>query len=194
MFSSSSRHWLTQTAALLIPMCLSGHALADKVNFDGTVIAGTCAIKINGVSATNSGTSTINLSLPAVASSLLSASGSTAGSADFSVELAGCNATGSTFNTKLLPNSSADVDINGTLKILTGGASNVALQLQSAPTVGGSYSPITLTGSGTTIAGTLTGSSGSKSGVLPLRVVYYATGAATVGKVNASMNILVDYQ
>lgn len=193
MFSSSSRHWLTQTAALLIPMCLSGHALADKVNFDGTVIAGTCAIKINGVSANNSGTSTINLSLPAVDSSLLPRSGSTAGSADFSVELSGCNATGSTFNTKLLPNSSADVDTNGTLKILSGGAGNVALQLQSA-TVPGSYSPIILSGSGTTITSTLTGNSGSKSGVLPLRVVYYATGAASVGKVNASMNILVDYQ
>lgn len=155
----------------------------NTVTFQGEVTSETCSVTINGNSA-----KPIVL-LPTVNASALAASGSVAGQATFDVGVTGCTgnaATATTINSVFAGNS---VSTAGNLSNVaaTNAATNVEVQiLDTASKV------IDFT-SGFTGAGDLSLKAGEKSASATYTAQYYATGVATAGAVEATMQYAVSY-
>lgn len=155
------------------------------INFIGKVVAQTCNASVNGTDAATAATVT----LPTVATNVLSAQGKVAGQTAFNMSLTGC-ATGATgSNTvKAFFEQGATVDTNGRLINQTsGGASNVVLELMDG------------TGNTAIKAGDASQNTGnyvpiaSGAASLPYGVRYYATGTATAGAVTSSVTYSLIY-
>ncbi|KIP74025.1 MULTISPECIES: fimbrial protein [Vibrio] len=156
-------------------------ASANTITFQGEVTDETCTVSVNGENA-----SPVVL-LETVPKSALASSGDTAGATEFEVSISGC-----TGNAAGVPNISTvfvgnQVTGNGNLGN-TGSATNVELQI------------LDTTGSTIDLKGGFKGSndlalaSGEQANSATYKAQYYATGAATAGTVNASLQYAVSYQ
>jgi len=157
-------------------------AVDGTINFTGAITASTC--KINGGAAP----ATIAVTLPTVATTSLVSVGAVAGRTPFSIALTAC--TGQTKATTYFePGLTTSTD--GNLKIATGGATGVELQLlnndatDSVINVANAY--------GAQNSDQLTLAAGA--GTLNYYVQYYATSAAvTAGAANSSVQFTMIYQ
>lgn len=99
------------------------------VNFSGKLVNQTCNVSVNG------GGNNATVTIPAVQSSTLTASGNTAGTTLFTIKIANCNtpSVNGSGSVKAFFEQGPNVDSNGrlinTLSEEAGGATNVALQL-----------------------------------------------------------------
>ncbi|MET2950084.1 fimbrial protein [Vibrio owensii] len=156
-------------------------ASANTITFQGEVTDETCTVAVNGESA-----SPVVL-LETVSKSQLTNNGDTAGGADFDISISGC-----TGDVAGVPNISTvfvgnQVTGNGNLGN-TGSATNVEIQILDT-----SGSAIDLTG-GFKGSNDLALAAGETSSTATYSAQYYATGAATAGTVNASLQYAVSYQ
>jgi major type 1 subunit fimbrin (pilin) len=169
----------------IVGLCLfTSSVLAESANtitFQGEVTDETCTVSVNGENA-----SPVVL-LETVPKSALANSGDTAGATEFEVSISGC-----TGNAAGVPNISTvfvgnQVTSNGNLGN-TGSATNVELQI------------LDTTGSTIDLKDGFKGSndlalaSGEQANSATYKAQYYATGAATAGTVNASLQYAVSYQ
>lgn len=173
----------TSLAALLITALGSTAAMAasdNTITFQGEVTDETCSIAING-----NGARPVIL-MPTVSSSELSQSGETAGPVTFDIGLTGC--TGSATETKISTVFVGNqVTSNGNLGN-TGTAENVEVQILDT-----ANKEINLT-SGFTGEGDLTLPADSTEASSTYTAQYFASGAATAGSVEASLQYAVSYQ
>jgi len=166
--------------AALVPQTAS--AVDGTINFTGAITASTC--KINGGAAP----ATLAVTLPTVANTSLVSVGAVAGRTPFSIALSAC--TGQTKATTYFePGLTTSTD--GNLKVATGGATGVELQLlnndatDSVINVANAY--------GAQNSGQITLTTGA--GTLNYYVQYYATSATvTAGAANSSVQFTMIYQ
>ncbi|MGK3143616.1 fimbrial protein [Pantoea sp. C2G6] len=155
----------------------------NTVTFQGEVTSETCSVTINGNSV-----KPIVL-LPSVNASELAASGNTAGQATFDIGVTGCTGTtenATTISSVFVGNS---VSTAGNLSNVaaTDAASNVEVQiLDTASKTIDFTSPFNG-------AGDLSLKAGDTSASATYTAQYYATGAATAGAVEATMQYAVSY-
>ncbi|CAH6636820.1 MULTISPECIES: fimbrial protein [Pseudocitrobacter] len=157
-------------------------ALSDNtITFQGEVTDETCSVAINGNQATPV------VLLPTVSSSDLAASGDTAGPVTFDIGLTGC--TGDTTNATKISTVFVgnQVTTNGNLGN-TGTAANVEVQILDTK-----GTEINLT-NGFTGTGDLTLAAGEKEASATYTAQYYASGKATAGTVESTMQYAVSYQ
>lgn len=151
------------------------------ITFNGGVVASTCAVTLNGVSA--SGTVTMS----DVALSLLTTPGNTAGKTNFTLNLTGCT----TVTLKTLVNaffeSGAGVDVTSGNLINTGTATNVDIQLLVADTM-----VQIIPGSSTQAQPTSISIPGG-TGTLAYVAQYISTGTATAGTIVSSVTYSLVY-
>lgn len=181
MNAKNNPHRLTLIVSSLLFSASTLAASDNTINFQGEVYDETCSIAVNGNAATPV------VLMPTVSQSALANSGDAAGQTSFTVGLSGC--TGSTtasteVSTVFIGNN---VTANGNLHN-TGSAKNVEIQL-----VDSKNAVIDLTG-GYTGNGDLTLAANETEASANYIAQYYATGAATAGTVEASMQYAVTYQ
>ncbi|KQR76412.1 fimbrial protein [Burkholderia sp. Leaf177] len=174
------------TIATLALASTGANASDGTITFTGAVTDTTCSIDAKAVGAADK-----NVTLPSVTNSTLGAKGSTAGTtaaADLTFALSGCST-----ETKAVARFENGPTINQTTGYLENqapaGAENVQVRLLNA-----SHLPINVvTGENNDIAGN---GSTIVSGNADLKYFaeYYATGKATAGPVNTSVQYTVDYQ
>jgi len=157
-------------------------AVDGTINFTGAITASTC--KINGGAAP----ATIAVTLPTVATTSLVSVGAVAGRTPFSIALTAC--TGQTKATTYFePGLTTSTD--GNLKIASGGASGVELQLLNNDATNSVINVANAYGAQNSNQITLT----SGAGTLNYYVQYYATSAAvTAGAANSSVQFTMVYQ
>lgn len=167
-------------ASLTVMSSLTMAASENTITFQGEVTDETCSVTVNGNDA-----SPVVL-LPTVSASTLSTPGDTAGQTTFEVGVTGCTGseTGVTISTVFVGNQ---VTVDGNLGN-TGSATNVDIQV-----VDTADTPINFTG-GFNGGGDLSLEAGETSASAIYAVQYYATGAATAGTVQASLQYAVSYQ
>ncbi len=156
----------------------AAEASDGTINFTGNIASQTCTVSVNG------GGSTATVTLPKVASSILSTSGQTAGNTRFTMALSNCSAT--TGDVYAYFEQGANVNADGRLTN-TGTATNVDLQLLDS-------------GNGVLNAGSTEQTTSPKTvaltagaGTLTYSAQYYATGAATAGTVLSAVNYSINY-
>lgn len=161
----------------------------DTVTFYGEVADTTCNVTVNGASGA------VTVQLPTVAATALASSGAVTGTTPFNFTVNGCQAaTGATstqVGMRLISTSTAN---SGNLLNVaaTNPASNVVVQLLDNGTGGpktidfslGEYTSILQT-KPTSAAGSLT---------FPFSAQYYATAAATAGKVQSQVQYALTYK
>jgi len=168
------------TGALLV----SANAMAvsdNTISFQGEVTDETCSVAING------NQTTPVVLLPTVSSTDLAASGDTAGPVTFDIGLTGCTgdaANETKISTVFVGNQ---VTTNGNLGN-TGTAGNVEVQLLDTTGV-----EINLT-DGFTGDGDLKLAAGASEASASYTAQYYASGKATAGTVEATLQYAVSYQ
>jgi len=155
----------------------------NTVTFQGEVTSETCSVTINGNSA-----KPIVL-LPTVNASALAAAGSTAGQATFDIGVTGCtgNATAATTINSVFTGNSVSTAGNLSNVASTDAATNVEVQILDTASKAIDFT------SGFTGAGDLTLAAGAKSATATYTAQYYATGEATAGAVEATMQYAVSY-
>lgn len=157
----------------------SASAADGTINITGTVNSSTC--KING---TNS-PATINVALPTVSTTSLSAAGAVAGRTAFALNLTNC---GSLTKAQTFFEPGPTIMADGNLKNASGTATGVEVQLLNSD-----FSTINLAGTSTTQASqqtTLTTGAGN----LNYYAQYFATAAAGAGTVSTSVQFTMLYQ
>ncbi|CAI1142538.1 fimbrial protein [Serratia sp. OLHL2] len=156
-------------------------ASAGTINFNGTVTATTCDVKLDGDSGI--------VTLPTVSDSQLSVMSWTAGRTAFQLSLQNCQ--GALKSAAAFFEAGPSVDSAGRLRNLSGTAKNVVLQLREGS---GSYSPI-VAGSPSQIANATYYTIPSTGiATLPYVVEYYAMGAATAGTVVSNVVYTLQYK
>ena len=179
------------TGSVLGLASLGAHAADGTMTFTGTITDTTCSI--NGMA---SGTpADVAVTLPTVSASTLASAGSVAGTSSptqMVLALTGCSGT-ATKAVATFENGPTVDQTTGNLSNQTaagsGGAKNVQVRLLNA-----SLLPIDITtGSNNDIANNGTAISGG-TGNLKYFAQYYATGAATAGAVNTSVQYTMQYQ
>lgn len=161
-------------------LAFSPLALADggTITFNGAVNTNTCDISVHG-----SGNATTTIPVTSAVTADLAATGDTAEPTPFTIAFTNCPTTGQTAPTGLTVDwSGANVNAAGRLNNTTGGATNVDFQL-----LDDTSTAINLNSDNQTA----TISSGSAT--LSYTVQYYATGAATAGNMDSSVDYTVTY-
>ncbi|NOL49180.1 fimbrial protein [Pelistega europaea] len=160
---------------------LSQTALASDglLTVNGTVVGSTCTI--------NNGTKDITVTLLPVGASSLAASGATAGTQAFKIELTGCPADKTV--KAIFAGNSTQVDANGLLnnQATTGNATNVAIELLDQD----GLTPIKVNDANTSVQSTTVV---DQKATLTYYARYHATGVATSGSVNATADYTIVYQ
>ncbi|MDO6168690.1 fimbrial protein [Enterobacter hormaechei] len=174
-------------AALIVSGSSAIAASTGTILFKGEVKPTTCDITINGAK------SPATVILPAVDQTLLDAVGKTASEADFKIELSSCQGTTTSTSAAAFFDAGSTVDFN-TYRLkntLTTGqpATNVQLELRDGETGNMIEAGQTSQSTGTTKIALANGAA-----KLPYRVVYYATGAATPGPLESSVNFTINYE
>ncbi|WP_438866576.1 fimbrial protein [Pseudomonas sp. L1(2025)] len=165
------------------------NATDGSVNFNGSVIAETCLIAVNGMVSPLPG----GVTLPTVSTARLATAAQVQGATGFQIRVAGCTGPANTVATFF--ESSATVDaVSGNLKNTTGTAQNVQLQLLDVVTGLPIKAGDTAQKSNNTRSTLVPGSSGNSSAVMNYGVQYYATGATTPGSVVGQVTYNLDYQ
>lgn len=169
--------------SLVVLASISSTALAasdNVITFQGEVTDETCALTVNGENA-----SPIVL-LPTVTASDLDASGKVAGETSFEIGVSGCtgNAAGVTISTVFVGNQ---VTTEGNLGN-TGTAGNVDIQVLAKD------STVINFANGFKGTGDLKLGANETSATATYKAQYYATGKATVGTVQATLQYAVSYQ
>ncbi|SFS17317.1 major type 1 subunit fimbrin (pilin) [Dyella sp. OK004] len=157
----------------------SASAADGTINITGTVNASTC--KING----GASPATINVALPTVSTTSLSAAGAVAGRTAFALNLTNC---GSLTKAQTFFEPGPTIMADGNLKNASGTATGVEVQLLNSD-----FSNINLAGTSTTQASqqtTLTTGAGN----LNYYAQYFATAAAGAGTVSTSVQFTMLYQ
>lgn len=159
------------------------------VKFEGEVVDQTCKVVVGTALSNNYQTVT----LPKVAETSLATKGDKAGTTPFSINLEGCKATSTTQMVKaqfvLSPN--VDVDNEYTLKntATTTPATNVNLQLANIDA-----SKVIAIGNPADDNVEATNLNNQETGTLRYNVQYYATNAATAGKVASEVEYNIVYE
>ncbi|CAM3696434.1 fimbrial protein [Rahnella victoriana] len=159
-------------------------ALSDNtITFQGEVTAETCSVTINGNSAKPL------VLLPSVNTSALAASGSTAGQATFDIGVTGCTGSADAATTVSSVFAGNSVSTAGNLSNVatTDAATNVEVQILDTKS-----QPIDFT-STFTADGDLTLAAGETASSATYTAQYYATGVATAGAVESTMQYAVSY-
>ena len=165
---------------------LGAHAADGTITINGTVTDTTCSINGNTAGSDTSKT----ITLPTVTASSLAAMGATAGTsqpADLEFKLTGCT-TGTKAIASFENGPNVDQD-TGNLTNNGGTAANVQVQL-----LNGSMQPINITTNSNNQLETNGGAITSGAADLKYFARYYATGAATAGSVNTSVQFSMQYQ
>jgi major type 1 subunit fimbrin (pilin) len=160
----------------------AAHAVDGTINFTGAITASTC--KINGAVAP----ATIAVTLPTVASTSLASVAATGGRTPFSIALSAC--TGQTKATTYFePGLTTSAD--GNLKVATGGATNVELQLLNNDSTNSVINVAAASAAQNSAQLTLT----AGAGTLNYYVQYYATAIPVgAGAANSSVQFSMIYQ
>jgi major type 1 subunit fimbrin (pilin) len=174
---------LALTLAILSP--LSALAADGTITFQGSITNGTCAVSTSG------GSSNMTVTMPNTPSSALAKAGATSQNINFNINLSKCSA--DMFNNVSAYFESPNTNpATGNLKntILTGGASNVEVQLLDR-----SSSPINLLFSPEEQHSTssVTNSIINGAAVMSYNARYIATGMSKPGPINTSTNYTVVY-
>lgn len=173
---------LIAALALIGAAASQGAFAADgTITFTGKITAQTCTISGNG------GGPNFTVALPTVSASTLATSGATAGRSPFNIALTNCTPDTGTVHTFFEQGPTIDT-VTGYLKLDTGGATNVEIQLQNSD-----FSNIALNqpDSG---QNSKTASIQSGSATLNYYAQYVATGKAGAGAANSSVMYTMSYQ
>jgi major type 1 subunit fimbrin (pilin) len=169
---------------------LAATAADGTINITGTVTSGTCKV--------TSGTGTpptITVALPSVQASALTASGQVAARTAFNIAVTGCGSGVTKATTYFEPGPTVDTATGNLLNATgTGAATNVEVQLLNGN--GGTqtaFSPVVL-GAAQASENSSTYTLASGAATLNYYAQYYATGAATAGTVNSSVQFTMIYQ
>jgi major type 1 subunit fimbrin (pilin) len=175
---------LAFASVLSVLFASQAFAFSDNtVTFQGEVTAETCSVTINGNSAKPL------VLLPSVNVSALSAPGSTAGQATFDIGVTGCkgSANTSTIVSSVFAGNSVSTAGNLSNVAATDAATNVEVQILDTKS-----KPIDFT-STFKADGDLTLVSGETASSATYTAQYYATGTATAGAVESTMQYAVSY-
>lgn len=156
---------------------------SGTITITGKVMNSTCNVTGNG------GSSDFTVALPPVAATALNGAGVTAGQQKFSLNLSGCPTTpsGIKVGTQFYSSSANNGQLSNTVG--PGYAGNVAVQLLDS-----SNNPITVGGSATGAAVTDQTTLSGASATLAYTAQYYATGTATAGSVQTTVQYVINYQ
>lgn len=175
--------------AVLVAATATSAAMASDgtINFNGELLADTCQVAVNGAA----GSAGTTVTLPTISTASLTSAGNVAGQTGFIIELSKCSATLKTARAFFESGGSVD-PISGTLKNLTGTATNAVLQLVDASN--GKAIKAGDTGQ-TTSTSAINIDSATQSASLPYSVQYYAKGgAAGPGTVISNVTYSINYQ
>lgn len=175
----------------LVPVVISAalmtnaaNAADGSINFNGSLMAQTCTITVEGKISPAAATVT----LPTVSTSLLNAPGKTAGRTNFEIELSNC--LGAATNAVAYFEIGDDVDSASGQLYNRGDAANVRLQLRDNTVAGG----VIKAGDSSQLTSSTRVPISSGSAVLPYAVEYIATGVAIAGNVTSSVTYSINYQ
>ncbi|UTH74787.1 fimbrial protein [Chromobacterium sp. IIBBL 290-4] len=167
--------------AALIGLGVSSAAMASDglITITGKIAAQTCTI--TGTTGTN-----VSVPLPTVGASALTTSGATAGATPFNIRLTSCPSGLNNAQTRFEVGSTIDSQTGNLLNAVgTGNATNVEVQVLNS-----SFAPINLSSN----VGSQSVSINNGTATLNYYAQYYATGAATAGLVNSSVQYSMTYQ
>ncbi|WP_329742282.1 fimbrial protein [Dyella sp. A6] len=153
------------------------------ITFNGLVVANTCTVNANG-----SGSTGGTVTLPTVYTSSLAAAGATAGDTAFNISVSGCDKNLSNVTTYW---SGTNVNTNGRLTNLAS-SNNVDVQLLNSGDT--SSDVINLNGAQGSQNSKTVNLDSTGAATLNYYARYYATAAATSGKVNTSVSFTMVYQ
>lgn len=154
-------------------------AVDGTINITGTINSSTC--KING----GNSPATVNVTLPTVSTTSLTAAGQTAGRTAFALALSGC---GSLTKAQTYFEPGPTIMADGNLKNSSGTATGVEVQLLNSD-----FSSINLAGAaGSQASQQATLASGA--GTLNYYAQYFATAAAGAGTVSTTVQFTMLYQ
>jgi major type 1 subunit fimbrin (pilin) len=175
----------TLVAAVLGLAAAGAHASDGTITFNGALTATTCTINGNGTNAKD-----FTVTLPTVSTSNLTAAGQTAGSTGFNIALTACSPVTATSKAAVFYEAGATTDLsdNGLLRVDTGGAQNVKLQLLNAD------GSAIKAGFSRDLQNSKPADLSSGAATLYYMVQYYAKGATTAGAANSSVVYSIDYQ
>lgn len=161
-------------------------AVDGVITVTGSVVAQTCTVDGNAFGTSDA----VSVKLPLVLAPVLSTSGNVANKTGFSLVVANCDSSLSTVQAFF---SGSNINPDGNLKNATGAgnASNVEVQLLNANSVVMPLNNGTANGQNSLVTN-LTGTS-TKGATLNFFAQYYATGAATAGAVNTSVQFTMNY-
>ncbi|KUM02566.1 type 1 fimbrial protein [Chromobacterium subtsugae] len=170
------------TAALIgLGLYSTGAMAADgTITVNGNVVAQTCTVSGNGASAN------VTVTLPTVGASALASQGQTAGATPFTIRLSSCPSGLNNAQTRFEVGPNVN-SVSGNLLNAVGKtyASNVEVQL-----LNNSFTAINLNNN----ANSQIVSINNGSATMNYYAQYYATGAATAGSVNSSVQYSMTYQ
>ncbi|MBC3231255.1 MULTISPECIES: fimbrial protein [Serratia] len=159
-------------------------ASTGTITFNGELTANTCDVIVDGQAAD------ATVVLPTIGTNLLDAATKTAGETGFVMALNNCSGTLQTASAFFEAGASVD-QVTGRLKNLTGGATNVSLQLLDASS---SSRSVIQAGNQNQVTNTAYVDISSGSANLPYAVRYYAEGATTPGTVVSNVVYSIQYQ
>lgn len=160
-------------------LAVQGGSPDGTITINGLVVANSCVVNANGT-----GTNNATVTLPTVYTGALSAAGNVAGKTGFSISVSGCDPNLSNVSTYW---SGANVQTDGNLKN-TAATNNVEVQLLNA---GGTA--MTLNGAQGSQGSQVVSLSGGAA-TLNYSAQYYATAAATPGRVGSTVSFTLVYQ
>lgn len=178
-------NYKARALAVLVAATATSAALASDgtINFNGELVSETCKISVNGTGA--SGTV---VTLPTLSTSVLAATGQTAGQTRFNIQLSECSAALKTAAAYF--ESGVTVETNGNLRN-SGDATKVQLQLVDANNgrviKAGDTAQVTSTSR-------IDIDPASFTAELPYAVQYFAEAATTPGTVVGSVTYSINYQ
>ncbi|WP_196061644.1 MULTISPECIES: fimbrial protein [unclassified Serratia (in: enterobacteria)] len=159
-------------------------ASTGTITFNGELTATTCDVVVDGQAAD------ATVVLPTIGTNLLQTAGTTRGDTGFVMALNNCSGTLQTASAFFEAGSSVD-QVTGRLKNMTGGATNVSLQLLD----GSSTSPAVIqAGNQNQVTNTTYKDISSGSASLPYIVRYYAEAPTTAGTVVSNVVYSIQYQ
>lgn len=185
--------WLLGLTGVCLLLGASPLIASDgTINITGSVTAGTCVVSGSGTGSAKS----IAVALPAVQTSALTASGEVAARTSFSISISDCGSGVTKATTYFEPGGTVN-PTTGNLR-LQGSSSATLVEIQllngsGSSSGGAAFSPIVL---GATQAGQNSATYAVSSGAATLNYYaqYYATGAATAGTANSSVQFTMLYQ
>ena len=175
---------LSAIAAAVLSSGMVQAASTGTITFNGELTANTCDVIVDGQ------TANATVVLPTVSTSQLQTAAKTAGDTGFVMALNNCSGTLETASAFFEAGASVD-SVTGRLKNLTGGATNVSLQLLDASSPS---QAVIQAGNQNQVMNTTYKNVTSGSTSLPYIVRYYAEAPTTAGTVVSNVVYSIQYQ